>query len=129
MRIALLLCQLNWDTAGWQTEKLLCPKLGGCDEEFYRKRSKVGLLVRSGCVQGLHSSTLFSGNLDEPLVPGLRLVFWSQKNADIFQLLGFNSIKNLFIMLSLRQNQYPDSAVPLILGCPSLIFESLPFLD
>ena len=59
-----------------------------------------------------------------------QVVFWSQKNADIFQLLGFNSIKNLFIMCILEAEPVPcPKAVPLILGCPSLIFESLPFLD
>ena len=30
-----------------------CPKPGGLDEEFYKNTSRVGLLTRLGCVQGL----------------------------------------------------------------------------
>ena len=47
--------------------KKLCPNLGGFEEEFYSNGSRVGLLIRLGCVQGLHSSNLVSGNLDELL--------------------------------------------------------------
>ena len=47
--------------------KTMCPNPGGFDEEFYSSGSRVGLLIRLGCVQGLHSSNLVSGNLDELL--------------------------------------------------------------
>ena len=47
--------------------KTVCPNLGGFDEEFYNNRSRVGLLIRLECVQGLHSSNLASGNLNELL--------------------------------------------------------------
>ena len=43
--------------------KTTCPKPGGFDEEFYSSSSRVGLLTRLGSEQGLHSSSLFSGNL------------------------------------------------------------------
>ena len=36
---------------------------GGFGEEFYSKGSRVGLLIRPGCVQGLHSFNLASGGL------------------------------------------------------------------
>ena len=42
--------------------KTVCPHLGGFDVEFYSSSSRVGLLIRSGCVQGLLSFTLISGN-------------------------------------------------------------------
>ena len=45
----------------------LCPNPGGFDEEFYSNSSRAGLLIRSGCVQGLHSSYLVSAVLDELL--------------------------------------------------------------
>ena len=45
----------------------LCPNPGGFDEEFYSNSSRVGLLIRLGCVQGLHSSNLVSALLDELL--------------------------------------------------------------
>ena len=45
----------------------MCPNPGRFDGEFYGNSSRVGLLLRSGCVQGLHSSNLVSGNLDELL--------------------------------------------------------------
>ena len=32
-----------------------CPHPGGFDEGFYSSGSRVGLLIRLGCVQGLHS--------------------------------------------------------------------------
>ena len=33
--------------------KTMCPNLEGFDEEFYSNSSRVGLLIRLGCVQGL----------------------------------------------------------------------------
>ena len=52
--------------------KTMCPNLGGFDQEFYSNSSRVGLLKRLGCVQGLHSLNLVSGgrspNLDEVLL-------------------------------------------------------------
>ena len=43
--------------------KTVCPSLGGFEEEFYSNISRLALLIRSGCVQGLHSFNLASGNL------------------------------------------------------------------
>ena len=43
--------------------KTVCPSLGGFDEEFYSNSSRLALLIRSGCVQGLHSFNLASGNV------------------------------------------------------------------
>ena len=57
----------------------LCPNPGGSDEEFYSNSSRVGLLIRLGCVQGLPFSNLVSALLDELLwflasggLPGMR---------------------------------------------------------
>ena len=41
----------------------MCPNPGGFGEEFYSNSSRVGLLIRLGCVQVLHSFNLVSGNL------------------------------------------------------------------
>ena len=43
--------------------KTMYPHLGGFGEKFYSKGSRVGLLIRLGCVQGLYSFYLVSGNL------------------------------------------------------------------
>ena len=40
--------------------KIVCPNPGGFGEEFYSNSSKVGFLIRLGCVQGLHSFNLVS---------------------------------------------------------------------
>ena len=42
--------------------KTVCPNPGGFGE-FYSNGSRVGLLIRLGCVQGLHSFNLVSSNL------------------------------------------------------------------
>ena len=67
--------------------KTVCPNPGGFGEEFYSSGSRVGLLIRLGCVQGLHSSNLVSGNLLVPLI-WPQGVFSGMKNANIFHLLG-----------------------------------------
>ena len=61
----LLLCQAKGNTAGTSKN---CPNPGGFDEEFYSNGSRVGLLIRLGCVQDLHSSNLISGNLLDKLL-------------------------------------------------------------
>ena len=43
--------------------KTACPIPGGFGEEFYSSGTRVGLLIRLGCVQGLHSFNLVSGDL------------------------------------------------------------------
>ena len=46
--------------------KSMCPNQGEFGEKFYGNGSRVGLLIRLGCVQGLQSFNLVSGNiLDE----------------------------------------------------------------
>ena len=50
-RIALLLCQAKGRRL--LPRKTMCPNPGGFDEEFYNNTSRVGLLIRLGCVQGL----------------------------------------------------------------------------
>ena len=49
--------------SGLVTLKTVCPNLGGFGEEFYSNGSRAGLLIRLGCVQGLHSFNLASGHL------------------------------------------------------------------
>ena len=49
--------------SGLQPPKTMCPNPGGFDEGFYSNGSRVGLLIKLGCVQGLQSSNLVSGNL------------------------------------------------------------------
>ena len=69
----------------------MCPNPGGFGEEFYSNGSKVGLLIILGCVQGLHSFNLVSGDLlKTSLVPLIwpQVVFSGMKNADILHLLG-----------------------------------------
>ena len=64
-----ILCQAKVDTVDACSQKALCPNLGEFDEEFNsNKGTRVGLLVRLPCVQGLHSSNLVSGNPDEFLL-------------------------------------------------------------
>ena len=65
--------------------KTMCPNLGRFDEEFYS--STVSLLIRRGCVQGLHSSNLVSGNL-------LDEFFWYEECWHL-PLVGFWIYKNL----------------------------------
>ena len=57
--------------SGLLPSKTMCPNSGGFDEEFYSNGSRVGLLIRLGRVQGLHSSNLVSSNLldERSLVP------------------------------------------------------------
>ena len=43
--------------------KTMCPNLGELGEEFYSNGSRVELLIRLGCVQGLHSFNLVPGGL------------------------------------------------------------------
>ena len=43
--------------------KIMCSNLGGFGEEFYSNHSRVGLLIRLGCVQGLYYFNLLSDNL------------------------------------------------------------------
>ena len=49
--------------SGLVPPKIVCPNPGGFGEEFYSNSSRVGLLTRLGCVPGLHSSNLVSGNI------------------------------------------------------------------
>ena len=46
---------------GLLPSKTICPNPGGCDEEFYSNSSRVRLLTRLGCVQGLLILMTFSG--------------------------------------------------------------------
>ena len=50
-------CQVKGDTVGSCPQKL-CPSPGRFGEEFYNNSSRVGLLIKLRCVQGLHSFTL-----------------------------------------------------------------------
>ena len=43
--------------------KTVCPNPRGFGEEFYSNGSRAGLLIRFGCVQGLHSFNLVSVDL------------------------------------------------------------------
>ena len=49
--------------SGFLLRKTPCPNPGGFDEEFYSNSSSMGLLTRLECVQGLHPSSLVSGNV------------------------------------------------------------------
>ena len=54
--------QAKGDTEGCCPGKL-CPNLWECGEEFYSNSSREGLLIRLGCVEGLHSFNLASDSL------------------------------------------------------------------
>ena len=43
--------------------KTMCSNLGGFGKEFYSNHSRVELLIRLGCVQGLYYFNLVSDNL------------------------------------------------------------------
>ena len=106
----------------------MCPNLGGFDEEFYSNDSRVGLLLRLGCVQGLHFSILVSGGLLDELLSflscSLRWSFSGMKNADILK-----SLKTLVcVSLEVEPEPCPKPAI-LFPGCHSLVFAFLPFLD
>ena len=84
--IALLLCQAKGGQSG-----LLPQKLCGFGEEFYSSGSRVGLLMRLGCVGDLHSFNLGSSHLlmsFSVLLIWLQVVFSGRRNTDIFHLLG-----------------------------------------
>ena len=59
-RVSLLLCKSKGDTASSCPQKL-CPRAGGFGEEFYSNTSVVGLLIKLGLAQDLHSINLASG--------------------------------------------------------------------
>ena len=54
--------------SGLLPQKTICPNPRGFDEEFYSNSSRVVLLTRLGCVQGLQSSNLVSGDLLDELL-------------------------------------------------------------
>ena len=57
-RTALLLSQAKEDASGSGH-----PNQGGSGEELYTNGSRMGMLIRLGCAQGLHSFNLASGGL------------------------------------------------------------------
>ena len=67
--------------------KTMCTNQGGFAEEFYGNGSRVGLLIRLGCMQGLGSLILFQViflmNFLVPLV-WPQMVSSGLKNANIF---------------------------------------------
>ena len=54
--------------SGFMPCKIVYPHLGGFDGEFYSSGSWVGMLIRPGCAQGLHSSKVVSDNLLDELL-------------------------------------------------------------
>ena len=48
---------------GLPPSKTVCPNPGGFGEKFYSSSSRMGLLIRLGCVPDLHSFNLASGDL------------------------------------------------------------------
>ena len=116
--------------------KTMCPNPGEFGEEFYGNGSRVGMLIRSRCVQGLHSFNLISGNLLDELLwfllSDLRCSSPGMKDADILHFLDFNSIKGLktWLCVSLEGEPGPcPKAVLLFLGFPSLFYAYFPFTD
>ena len=110
--------------------------LGGSGEESYSNNSKVVLLIRLGCVQGLYSFTSVSGNL---LISFSVLLIWPQvvfsrvKNSDSFHLVGVLVLPKtrkilLCVSFGLEPEPCPKTAL-LFLGCSFLVSESPPFLD
>ena len=82
--------------SGLLPSKTVCPNPGGFGEEFYSNRSRVGLLIRLGCVQGLHSFNLVSGNILMSFSGSFNLASGGLlKNADIFHLFGVSFYKEL----------------------------------
>ena len=67
-KIALSLCQAKGGHSGLLPLKTVCTYPDGFFEEFYSNSSRVGLLIRLGCVQGLHSFNLVSGHLLDELL-------------------------------------------------------------
>ena len=62
--------------------KIVCFNLGEFDEEFYSNSSKVGLLIRLKCVQGLHSFNLALGNLMsfcDSFILALNCFLWNEE--------------------------------------------------
>ena len=57
-RIALLLSQAKEDASGSGH-----PNPGGSGEELYTNGSRMGMMIRLGCAQRLHSYNLASGGL------------------------------------------------------------------
>ena len=72
-RTVILLCQAKGDVWVCAPEKL-SPNPGGFDE-FYSRGSRAQLLIRLGCVPGLHTCNLVSGSLSLSLF-FLNLCFW-----------------------------------------------------
>ena len=113
--------------------KTMCPNPGRFGEEFYSNGSRVGLLVRLGCVHGLHSFHLVSGNLlmsfsgSFNLVPGGHL--WNEKCWHLPFVGGFSSINRSKILLRVSHQAEPGpcpKAALLFLGCSSLSLHPLP---
>ena len=69
----------------------MCPNWGGFGE-FYSNGSRVGLLMRLGCVWDLHSFNLGSSHLlmsfSSSFLTWLLVIFSGMRNTDIFYLLG-----------------------------------------
>ena len=85
-----LLCQAKRDTEGSSLEMLLTP--GAFDEEFYGNSSRVGVLSRLGCVQGLRWSGLLILMSFPLILPQVALLqggsqFWLHVGDCVFDLL------------------------------------------
>ena len=80
--IALLLCKAK-ENSRLVPSKTVCPSLGEFGEEFYSSDSRLGSLIGSGCVQGLHSFNLALGSLLMNFCgsQGYQTVTFSMKNA------------------------------------------------
>ena len=122
--------------SGLLSRKTVCPNLGGLGEEFYSNSSRVGLLIRLGCVQGLYFFNLITGNLLMSFPVSFNLassgLLWNEECWHLPFVEGFSSIKSLKILLCVsleaEPGPCPKSAL-LFLGCSSLVSTSPPFLD
>ena len=110
-RTALLLCQAKWRHSGLMSWKTVCANPGELCEDFYSNGSRVGLLIGLGCVKGLHSFNLVSGNLLMSFSGFFNLasggLLWNEECWHLPFVGGFSSVKSSKILfcVSLEVNQ------------------------
>ena len=107
----------------------------GSGEEFYSNTSRVGLLTRWVCVQGLHFFNLITGNLVMcffgSLNPTSGGLLW-RRECCYLPPAAFSSIKSSKILLCVSLEAEPvlcPKAALLFLGCSTLVLYLLPSLN
>ena len=85
--------------------KVKCPNLWGFGEEFCSSGSRMGLLIRFGCVQGLHSFNLVSDNLLMSLSDFINLasggLLWNEEYKSFCQRFSFcKQLKDIVLCIT-----------------------------